>query len=158
MTKLAIVLFGVVVASAGCERSSSSRPPPPPQWGPGPYPQQYPPPGHQPMQPPPPNAPPRTNDDIMRGVNAAYPRFTTCYRESESYMTGKSGNVTIFFDIAPHGHVTAASGQPPPGYVLEGRPLMDAKLTDCLVRRFYELRFSPASDASSASFLFTFAP
>jgi hypothetical protein len=91
-------------------------------------------------------------------VNAAYPAFTACYMHSESFMTGKSGTVTIFFDIAPQGHVLRAADQPPPGIAVAGSPLQDARLTACLVQRFWQLSFPPARDETAASWLFSFAP
>ena len=118
-----------------------------------------PPPG-APMPPPnapPPDGPPRSNDDLVRVINAQYPKFTSCYQFSESYMTGKSGSATIFFDVAPAGHVTRATSQPPPGFALPADTLADAKLHECLVRGFYELRFAPSREESAASFTFPFS-
>jgi len=73
-------------------------------------------------------------------------------------MTGKSGNVTMFFDVAPAGNVVRATDQPPPGLVVQGSPLADLKLTECLAGRFFQLRFRTSSEATAASWMFTFSP
>jgi hypothetical protein len=145
-------VFLSALAIFACERPSSRAPiyPPPPQQQPM---QPGPPPGPQPGNP---NLPPRSNDDIARVINAAYPTFTECYRQSESYMTAKSGTATIFFDIAPAGHVLRATPVAPPGIAPQPNPLNDARLDACLVRAFFGLKFPPARDESAASFTFSF--
>lgn len=148
----AILLAAVLAA---CESSSPRRTAPMYPPGPYPYPQQGP--QQQPGQSYA-NAPPRSNDDIARVVNAAYPTFTSCYRNSESYMTGKSGTVTVFFDIAPGGNVLRASDQAPPGIGPDASPLRDARLSACLVQHFHTLSFPIANDETAASWLFSFAP
>lgn len=107
---------------------------------------------------PQPSGPPLAPQEIADRVNASYPTFSQCYMRSESYMLGKSGNVTIFFDIAPAGSVVRATDQPPPGIAVGGSPLADAKLTQCLVSTFFGLAFRPSSEATAASFMFTFSP
>jgi len=51
-------------------------------------------------RPGPAHGPPLGGEQIAPVINAAYPSFTTCYTHSESYMLGKAGSVTIFFEIA----------------------------------------------------------
>jgi hypothetical protein len=149
-----LVLLGILLGA--CERPSSRAPAPSYPPGPGYPPGTYPPPPQQNQSVA--NAPPRSNDDIARVINAAYPTFTDCYRHSEAYMTGRSGTVTVFFDIAPQGNVVRATDQAPPGIPPDSAPLNDARLTACLVQHFQRLTFPVARDESAASWLFSFAP
>lgn len=140
----------VVIGLIACESSAPARRPPP----------YYPPPGPGPAPGPPPptaNLPERRPEDISRGVNASYPRFTDCYQRSESYMLGKSGTVTIFFDIAPAGQVTRATDVPPPGVAVPGTPLADPLLSECLIQGFFAVRFDAARDSTAASWTFPFS-
>jgi len=73
-------------------------------------------------------------------------------------MTGKSGTVTIFFDIVPAGNVTRATDQAPPGIAPQPAPLYDPKLVECLARGFYALRYRTASESTQASWTFKFSP
>ena len=153
-------LLVLSLAAIACDDSSPSRRGgnyPPPGYGP-------PPPGYGPQQgPPPPSGPPPTGpalrpDEIAQPINANYPSFTACYQRSESYMTGKSGTVTIFFDIVPAGNVTRATDQAPPGIAPQPAPLYDPKLVECLARGFYALRYRTASESTQASWTFKFSP
>jgi hypothetical protein len=141
----------------GCEDSSSSSRPPP----------SYPPPGYYGSGPgpapgptgPPPSGPPLRSDEISGVINASYPKFTDCYMRSESYMTGKAGTVTIFFEAAPAGNVASASDQAPPGATAPmGNALRDPKLTQCLVAGFFQLRFRTSSESTPASWTLQFSP
>jgi hypothetical protein len=79
--------------------------------------------------------------------------------KSESYMSGKSGAVTIFFEVAPPGTVQSASDRPPPGAAAPAlAALSDPKLTECLITRFYTLRFRASSEHTPASWTFQFSP
>ena len=147
--RFVVVLLGCMVA---CESSSPRRGP---VYPPAPYPG-YPPPGPPQSAPIDPKPPPRSNQDISRVINAASPSFTACYQHSESYMTAKSGTVTIFFDVAPAGNVLRATDQAPPGIAPQPGPLHDARLTECLVRGFYGLKFPVARDETAASWTFSF--
>ncbi|MBK8997959.1 MAG: hypothetical protein IPM35_19720 [Myxococcales bacterium] len=141
----------LLVGLAACESSAPARRPPP---------YYYPPPGPGPAAAPGPpsgNLPDRRPEDISRGVNASTPRFTDCYQRSESFMLGKSGTVTIFFDIAPAGQVTRATDVAPPGIALPGAPLADPKLAECLSQGMLAVRFDPARDSTAASWTFQFS-
>jgi hypothetical protein len=149
-----LVLIALILGVSACDDSSPPRRPvqyppqgqPQGQWGPAPQPG------------PAPSGPPLRPDEISQVVNASYPSFTQCYMKSESYMLGKSGNVTIFFDVAPTGNVTRATDQAPPGVAVGGSPLADPKLVACLSQSFFALRFRQASEETAASWMFTFSP
>ena len=144
----------LVLGLIACESSEPARSPP--RYAP-----YYSPPGPGPLggpAPAPANLADRRPEDISRGVNASTPRFTDCYLKSESFMLGKSGTVTVFFDIAPAGQVTRATGAAPPGVVVPGAPLADAKLVECLSQGMFAVRFDPARDATAASWTFQFSP
>ncbi len=152
----AVWVAASIVLLAGCEDSSSSSRPPP----------QYPPPGYYPSPGPapgpagpPPSGPPLRSDEISSVINASYSKFTDCYMRSESYMTGKAGTVTIFFEAAPAGNVRSASDQAPPGAAAPmGNALRDPQLVQCLVAGFFQLRFRTSSESTPASWTFQFAP
>jgi hypothetical protein len=79
--------------------------------------------------------------------------------KSESFMGGRSGAVTIFFEVAPAGNVTSASDRPPPGASAPALvALQDPKLVECLSQRFFGLRFRAASESTGASWTFQFSP
>lgn len=139
------------IALIACESSDPARPPPryPPPLEPGV--QQAPPPSVS-------HLPERSREDISAAVTANGPRFTDCYRRSESFMLGKSGTATIFFDIAPQGQVVRAGDVPPPGIVLPGAPLGDPALHACLTQGIVATRFNAARDATAASWTFQFSP
>jgi len=145
-----LVLAGLSCCAA-CESDASERPPPR-----MPYPSQ-PAPGPAPAGGPPVALADRRPEDISRVINANMARFSDCYQRSESFMTGKSGNVTVFFDIAPSGQVTRATEIPPPGVALPGPLLVDANLARCLVQGMSTLAFDPARDATAASWTFPFS-
>lgn len=146
------ILFGLLcLALVGCDDESPPRRPP--AYPPGP-----PPGAPAPAPGPAPSGPALAPAEISQVVNASYPAFTQCYMKSESYMLGKSGNVTMFFDVAPAGNVTRATDVPPPGIAVGGSPLADAKLVQCLASTFFGLRFRAASEPTAASWMFTFSP
>jgi len=141
----------LLLTLVACETSEPARRPPP---------YYYPPPAGAPPQgaaPPTANLPERRPEDISRGVNANQARFTDCYQRSESFMLGKSGAVTVFFDIAPAGQVTRATDVAPPGVTPPGTPLADPKLAACLVQVMLSVRFDAARDATAASWTFPFS-
>lgn len=151
---LRLPLLFVVFWLVACE-------PDPPARAPAQY---YPPPG-SPGQPGPPapapalgNLPERRPEDISRVVNQHTAAFSDCYQRSESFMTGKSGKVTLFFEIAAEGRVLGASDAAPPGISPPGPVLVDAKLVECLSRNMLGLRFDPARDSTRASWTFPFSP
>jgi hypothetical protein len=72
-------------------------------------------------------------------------------------MVGKSGSVTIFFDIAADGRVLRATDQAPAGIAVPGSPLADPMLARCLSDGMLALRFDPARDATAASWTFPFS-
>ncbi|MBI3205191.1 MAG: AgmX/PglI C-terminal domain-containing protein [Myxococcales bacterium] len=139
----------LLVLLAACDASDPARPPP---RYPGP------PPAGPPPSPPPANLAERRPEDIARVVEANTPRLSACYQRSESFMTNKSGTVTVFFDIEPGGRVSRATEQPPPGVAVPGSPLADPKLVQCLVQGMSALRFDPARDSTAASWTFRFSP
>lgn len=140
--------LSLVALFAACEPSEPARPPP----------QYYGPPPAGPPAPPPAHLPPRRPEDIARIVEANTPRLSECYQRSESFMTHKSGTVTVFFDLDPGGRVTRATEVPPPGVGVPGSALVDPKLTQCLVQGMTGLRFDPAGDSTAASWTFRFSP
>lgn len=145
------------VACLSCEDEPSSRP------------AQYPPPGYYPMGPPPnaagpapgppPSGPALRPDEISSTITASNATFSDCYMKSESFMGGRSGAVTIFFEVAPAGNVTSASDRPPPGASAPAlAALHDPNLNACLSQRFFSLRFRTSSESTPASWTFQFSP
>jgi hypothetical protein len=145
-------LLGLLLV-AGCDDSAPSRRPPA-------YPPMYGPPPQQPGAPPegPPTGPALSADQIRATVNAAYPSFTQCYMRSESFMTGRSGSVTMYFEAARAGNVTLATDRLPSGVAPAAGPLGDAALDQCLAGVFMGLRFPAAGDSTQASWTFNFSP
>jgi len=142
----------------GCEESGPARPAgyPPPGYPPPGYPGQGP---GAPPSGPPPSGPPLRADEISSTIDGSYPSFTDCYMKSESFMLGRSGAVTLFFEVAPAGTVASASDRVPPGAAAPAlAPLQDPKLTECLVGRFFALRFRTSSESTPASYTFQFSP
>ena len=155
MRGFVFVFMVLSLCACGEDPSPPPRAPmyPPPGYGYGP------PPG-QPGGPPParPTGPPLNSNQISATVNAAYPTFTNCYMKSESYMTGRSGSVTMYFEVAQAGNVTRATDQLPPGVLQPASPLSDAKLNQCLAAVFQTLRFPAAGDTTQATWTFSFSP
>ena len=139
------------VGLIACESSAPARPPPryPPPFEPGPA---------QGAPPSVAHLPERSREDISAAVTANTARFSDCYRRSESFVLGKSGTATIFFDIAQQGQVVRATDVPPPGITLPGVPLADRALHACLTQGIVAISFNAARDATAASWTFQFSP
>ncbi|MBK7583865.1 MAG: hypothetical protein IPI67_27185 [Myxococcales bacterium] len=146
-----VLVLSIPAVVWACEPSEPARPPPQPGYAPT-------------YQGPPQtsavdtsNLPERRPEDVSRVVEAATPRFSDCYFHSESYMFGKSGTYTVFFDIDQAGVVTAATDVIPPGVTLPGAPLADPKLGQCLIAGMYNTPFGFARGPLRASWTFQFA-